>query len=242
MLDHLARLGARIQRLDEAAAAARKLERQPGWGGARPARARRNPAVAQKPQRCGRRDSQGFGTRPPAKGLPAGPDYFRKLLARSWLEIGQPNRAIETLLAEPRKHRPALADPAASWLLSRAYLQNGQIADASAALKRSGTYRDENPLMPEPSPYTGASRCASCHPEETRTHARSRHARTLHRGPALPRSSVARQTVAPTPTTPGSPTPSSAIENASAWRRAQAIAFLKSSSSTPSAFVTVTSR
>src|SRR5262249_14220335 len=53
------------------------------------------------------------------------------------------------------------------------------------ALKRSGNYRHENPLAPEPSPYTGASRCAPCHAKETKTHDRSRHARTLHRGSAL---------------------------------------------------------
>jgi hypothetical protein len=78
-----------------------------------------------------------------------------------------------------------LAAPEANWLLSRVYLQNGQSANASAALKRSGPYRDENPLVPEPSPFTGAARCASCHPKETITHNRSRHSRTLHRGQTL---------------------------------------------------------
>ena len=49
MLDHLARLAARLQRLDEAALAARKLQSQPGWEAQGLARVRRDPEVAQKP-------------------------------------------------------------------------------------------------------------------------------------------------------------------------------------------------
>ena len=128
---------------------------------------------------------KGLEIDPSAKGLAAGPEHFRKMLARSWLDIGQPNRAIQTLLTEPGKPGPALTDPEARWLLSRAYLQTGQIADATSALHQSGSYRLENPLIPEPSPYTGESRCASCHAKESKTHERSRHARTLHRGLAL---------------------------------------------------------
>ena len=39
--------------------------------------------------------------------------------------------------------------------------------------------------MLEPSPYVGASQCASCHPKQTRSHDRSRHSRTFHRGRGL---------------------------------------------------------
>jgi tetratricopeptide (TPR) repeat protein len=185
MLDHLARLAARIQRLDEAAEAARKLERQRGWEARGLLVLGEVQQLLKNPKGAVDAIKKGLELDPSAKGLPVGPDYFRKLLARSWLEIGQPNRAIETLWAESGKPGPALTDPESSWLLSRAYLQNGQIAEASAALKRSGHYRDENPITPEPSLYLGASRCASCHPKETKTHDRSRHSRTLHRGSAL---------------------------------------------------------
>ena len=185
MLDHLARLAARLQRLDEADVAARKLERQPGWE-ARALLVRGEIQLLLKnPQGAADAIRKGLELDPGAKGLPVGPDHFRKLLARSWLELGQPNRAIETLRAEPGKPETAPVDAESSWLLSRAYLQNGQSADAFAALKRSGTYRDQNPLMAEPSPYTGAARCATCHSRETSTHERSRHSRTLHRGQAL---------------------------------------------------------
>ena len=53
---------------------------------------------------------------------------------------------------------------------------------ALAALARAGSYRQDNPLVPEPSPYVGASRCAPCHSRETRAHDRTRHSRTFHRG------------------------------------------------------------
>jgi tetratricopeptide (TPR) repeat protein len=185
MLDHLARLAARLQRLDEAAVAARKLQLQPGWEARGLLILGEIQLLLKNPDGAAEAIRKGLELDPSAKGLPVSPHHFRKLLARSWLEIGQPARAIETLTAEPGKIDSALIDPEASWLLSRAYLQNGRSSDALAALKRSGAFRDENPLVPEPSPFTGAARCASCHPKETMTHNRSRHSRTLHRGPAL---------------------------------------------------------
>ena len=106
----------------------------------------------------------------------------RRLLARSWLQLGRPAEAREQLgnvLAAGGTDREA------QWLLSRAWLQQGRIEDAAVALSRAGSYRDENPLMPEPAPYLGSARCTSCHPEQGRAYPRTRHARTFHRGPAL---------------------------------------------------------
>jgi tetratricopeptide (TPR) repeat protein len=185
MLDHLARLAARLQRLDEAALAARKLQRRPGWEARGLLVLGEIQRLLKNPEGAVEAIKKGLDIDPTAKGLSLGPQHFRKVLARSWLEIGQPNLAIQTLLAELGKPDPAIADQEASWLLSRAYLQTGQIADATGALQKSGAYRLENPLAPEPSRYTGASRCASCHAKESKTHERSRHARTFHRGPAL---------------------------------------------------------
>ena len=79
----------------------------------------------------------------------------------------------------------AALDPEAEWLLSRAWLQEGNLKEAGAALERAGTYRAENPLVPEPSPYVGAASCVSCHREESRDHEKSRHARTFHHGRGL---------------------------------------------------------
>ncbi len=39
--------------------------------------------------------------------------------------------------------------------------------------------------MPEPSPYAGGASCVSCHREQSRGHAQSRHARTFHHGRGL---------------------------------------------------------
>ena len=53
------------------------------------------------------------------------------------------------------------------------------------ALSRSGSFRDEHPLIPEPGPYVGSARCAPCHADQARTYQRTRHARTFHHGPGL---------------------------------------------------------
>ena len=37
----------------------------------------------------------------------------------------------------------------------------------TAALGRAGSYRSENPLEPEPSPYVGGASCVACHREES---------------------------------------------------------------------------
>ena len=185
MLDHLTRLSAGMRRLDEAALAARKLARQPGWEARGLLLLGEVQALLANPKGAVDAIRQGLSLDPNAKGLPFGPDHYRKLLARSSLEIGQPDQAIEALQTGPGKADSRLTDPESDWLLSRAFLQCGRAADASAALKRSGTFRDDNPLVPEPGLYVGASQCASCHPKEARSHDRSRHSRTFHRGRGL---------------------------------------------------------
>ncbi len=77
------------------------------------------------------------------------------------------------------------ADKEAAWLLSRAYLQRGQIELATTVLSQASGYRTSNPSQPEPSSYVGAERCGQCHSEISKTHARSRHSRTFHRGTEL---------------------------------------------------------
>ena len=41
-------------------------------------------------------------------------------------------------------------DAEASWLLSQAYLQEGLLGEALAALKDSGSFADEDPTLPDP--------------------------------------------------------------------------------------------
>ena len=49
-------------------------------------------------------------------------------------------------------------------------------------MARSGPYRTEHPLEPQPAPYVGEARCAGCHPDVSRAVLASRHARTYRDG------------------------------------------------------------
>ena len=109
------------------------------------------------------------------------PDQLRKLIARTFLRAGQPAEArtpLQSILAQR-------ADPEASWLLGRAYLQEGDQARARAAMARAGSYRSDHPLEEEPSPYVGEARCQECHPAIFRDSLASRHTRTYYRGAQL---------------------------------------------------------
>ena len=116
----------------------------------------------------------------------AQPDKLRKLFARTFLKAGRPAEAVphlESILARG-------PDPEASWLLSRVYLQQGTIAAAGGALGRAGSYRNDNPLEDEPSPYVGEARCQQCHPAIFQDSLANRHTQTFYRGVqlrALPR-------------------------------------------------------
>jgi hypothetical protein len=72
----------------------------------------------------------------------------------------------------------AKTDVEAFWLLSRAYLLEGDRAAAASALTRSGSYRSEHPIEAEPAHYVGESRCAECHQEIYRDALASGHAFT----------------------------------------------------------------
>ena len=52
-------------------------------------------------------------------------------------------------------------DAEASWLLSRAFLQQGSLPEALAAMKVAGSSSDEHPMRPDPAPYVGAARCGA---------------------------------------------------------------------------------
>ena len=106
---------------------------------------------------------------------------YHKLLARTLLETGEPAKASE-VLGEILK---AGSDPQASWLLSRAGLQQGAKREAHAALEAAGSYRADHPLEWEPGRYLGEDRCAKCHHEIFQAHRSSRHSATLLRGPGL---------------------------------------------------------
>ncbi len=124
------------------------------------------------------------------EGVPS-PIVPRKELARAWLRAGRPAEAREQL----RIILGESPDPEASWLLSRVAIQEGAWDEARSALEKGGSFRDENPQLPDPSPFVGSSRCAECHPVQFKSQQGSRHARTFFRdselgGVILPASAV----------------------------------------------------
>ena len=100
-----------------------------------------------------------------------------KELARALLQTRQP---VEARLQLDRLLSSQL-DPEAFWLLSRAYLQEGEKNKSLAAWEKSGSYRDDHPLVPEPSPFVGSNRCAECHSAVFQSQQSSRHAHTFFR-------------------------------------------------------------
>lgn len=182
LLDALSKLAIRLKWLDQANEAARRLARFPNW------RARAlllrgeietsldNPRGAIEALR------EGLRIDPKALGARLSADDYRRMLARDALLLGRAEEAIASLETVASDGG---ARPEADWLLSRAYLRSGRIPEALAALQRAGSYRDDHPLVPEPGPYLGSARCASCHAEVTRQHEGSRHARTFHHGAGL---------------------------------------------------------
>jgi tetratricopeptide (TPR) repeat protein len=104
------------------------------------------------------------------------PDEVRKWLAQCLLRAGRPIDA-RTLLDVILAARPG--DAQASWLLSRAALQQHDRASATAALDHAGDYRADRPEEFEYAPYVGIARCAECHPSNFRAQRKSHHAQTF---------------------------------------------------------------
>ena len=109
------------------------------------------------------------------------PTALRKAIARTFLRTARPAEA-RTVLQPIMERGP---DVETAWLLSRVYLQDGDKAHALAALKQAGSYRADNPLEPEPSPYVGEARCENCHTAIFRNSLASRHTQTYYRGTQL---------------------------------------------------------
>jgi tetratricopeptide (TPR) repeat protein len=106
---------------------------------------------------------------------------YRKMLARCLLATARPGEAREVQTPIDS----AGQDAETSWLLSRAFLQEGALDQAAFALKNAGTYRVEHALEWEPASFLGQARCAKCHQEIFHSHQKSRHATTLSRGQDL---------------------------------------------------------
>jgi predicted CXXCH cytochrome family protein len=181
LVEELARLHIEGHRPAEAIRAADRLSRQPGWE----ARGLMMLGIIKAAMNDVRGADDSFRR---ALELDSGeidksadPNRLRKLIVRTSLQSGQP-RSARTLLG------PIMAggtDPEAAWLLSRAFLQEGDVNQASGALERSGNYRAEHPLENEPSPYVGEASCEKCHATIFRDSLGSRHTQSFYRGTQL---------------------------------------------------------
>jgi tetratricopeptide (TPR) repeat protein len=178
LLDALARAYIEQNRFVEASGAAERLAQLPAW------RVRASLMLGEA--RAALNDPAGaveaiepvMSSEEALRAATSAPAPFRRNLARNLLRLGRPEPATSQLRLVLRKG----PDREASWLLSRALLQTGEIAEANAALGQAGPYRVEHPLEPEPSPFIGDAKCAECHRDVYRTALASRHARSLYRG------------------------------------------------------------
>ncbi len=118
---------------------------------------------------------------------PAGLARARRLLARCRLRLGQPAAAREALrpILTPGPSPASADDREARWLSSRAALQEDRIDEATSEARQAGSYRHDNPLVPEPAPYVGSGRCVECHRAICESYAVTRHARSFHHGDGL---------------------------------------------------------
>ncbi len=180
LLDNLARLFARLQRLDEAAGTAEQLTHQPSWEARGFLLLGEIRVLLDDRKRAVDALARGLELDPSAQGALQPSSYFRKLLARTLLQLGRSAEALQALEAIHSTSATGGLDREAQWLTSRAWLQEGKLSEAATALASAGSYRAENPLIPEPSPFVGAASCVSCHRKESRSHEKSRHARTFH--------------------------------------------------------------
>jgi tetratricopeptide (TPR) repeat protein len=162
-------------RLDAAAVTGRRLARRPGWEGRAEALIGAIELARNDPEAALEAWSGILTGKPVEKEAGPPPIVPPAEVARALLQTHQPRKARSYLV-------PVLAskpEPEGFWLLSRAFLQEGSKDQAIEALEKSATFRDENPLVPEPSRYVGSNRCAECHSAISQSQQASRHAHTF---------------------------------------------------------------
>ncbi len=159
-----------------AAVVARRLATRPGW------EARGNWALGRLQIR--EHDAAGAASSlravlaldPKCETIEASPATVRKHLARALLMGQEPEQARATLELQIGGDQ---IDPEVAWLLSRAWLQEGNRAEAERAANLAGDFAENDPSIQEPAPFVGDARCVSCHSNLCRTQLTSRHANTF---------------------------------------------------------------
>ena len=180
-LDELACLHLRARRWKEAAPVAERLAQQPGWEARGSMMLGTIRASLENVSGAALSFQRALDLDPAEIDHSDQPVKLRKLIASTYLRMGRPALARK-ILSSTVAHAP---DPEAAWLLSRTYLQEGDLSRAQAALVQAGSYRDDHPLEPEPAPYVGEARCQKCHAAVFRTSLASRHTQSFYRGAQL---------------------------------------------------------
>jgi predicted negative regulator of RcsB-dependent stress response len=178
LLDEMARVMIQRRRVDPAVRAADLLARKPGWEARGAMLLGTIRASLGDPPGAAAAFRTALEADPEEAGRSQDPSGLRKLIARTFLRTGTPAEARVQLLAVLDRE----PDREASWLLSRAYLQEGETGLAREALALSGPYRSDNPLEPDPAPYVGEARCEKCHSAIFRDSLASRHTQGFYRG------------------------------------------------------------
>lgn len=101
----------------------------------------------------------------------------RLQFARALLREAKLSDAVEQIRLVLRA-RPD--DLEASWLLSRAAIDDPKMTLTDATLAQAKSYRAAHPLEPEPAPFVGSSECMRCHVDIHSTQRASRHAKTFY--------------------------------------------------------------
>ncbi len=174
-LDALSRYWAETRMMTDAAEAAERLVRQPGWEVRGEVRLGRLRAELFDPAGAAAVLADALRRDPKLTRADLAPDAVVRLLVGCWLQAGRPAEA-RALLQDAAGRR---LDPEDSWLLSRACLQEGKATEAASALEAARGFAASDPLTREPAPFLGAASCAPCHPKEYRSQQSSRHSRTL---------------------------------------------------------------
>lgn len=128
------------------------------------------------------RDERAAGADAFANALKADPSVARAPIPAHQVRLRLADDLLRT--GRPAEARSQLmnvlsggSDPVASFLLSRCYLQEGNLAEATSVLKQSNASA-RSPMADEPAPYVGSARCAECHQAIYESQQVSRHART----------------------------------------------------------------
>ena len=187
LLDNLARLSLRMQRLDEAADAARRLSQKPGWEvrgllllgdilallDDPKGSVRRVPGRPRARSGCSGRAAADFSLSKAACSRPLA----------AWAADGGERGAQSPCVRAPSG---AGVDARSGVALESCLAAGGESEGGDGSTRAGGLVPEPRTRsIPEPSPYVGEASCASCHREEARGHEQSRHARTFHHGKGL---------------------------------------------------------